>query len=50
MARAIENVQEVKYVYDLPYGVRKQLCSILDVNDAWEELGRWGNCVCVCVS
>ncbi|XP_046387837.1 mitogen-activated protein kinase kinase kinase 4-like [Ischnura elegans] len=30
---------QVKYVYDLPYVERKELCRILDCNDKWEELG-----------
>ncbi|KAL0279249.1 UNVERIFIED_CONTAM: hypothetical protein PYX00_000853 [Menopon gallinae] len=28
-----------KYVYDLPYFERMELCRILDQNDKWEELG-----------
>ncbi|KAG0716716.1 Serine/threonine-protein kinase pelle [Chionoecetes opilio] len=39
MSRAHDNSQEVKYVYDLPYTVRKHLCNILDANDGWEKLG-----------
>lgn len=28
-----------KYIYDLPYFARMELCRILDQNDKWEELG-----------
>nr|AKJ26285.1 pelle [Eriocheir sinensis] len=48
MSRAHEQQQEVKYVYDLPYTERKQLCNILDSNNDWERLGgshmnlKWG--------
>nr|XP_024217812.1 uncharacterized protein LOC112211064 [Halyomorpha halys] len=27
------------FVYDLPYNERKQICKILDLNKAWEQLG-----------
>lgn len=27
-----------KYVYELPYLIRKQVCRFLDVNDDWKEL------------
>ncbi|XP_050520161.1 serine/threonine-protein kinase pelle-like isoform X2 [Daktulosphaira vitifoliae] len=27
------------YVYELPYAERKQFCSIIDMNDKWEDLG-----------
>lgn len=30
----------VKYVYDLPYFERKELCRILDENNQWEALGK----------
>lgn len=36
---ASNNRPNVKYVYDLPYFERKELCRILDHNDKWEELG-----------
>lgn len=31
----------VKYVYQLPYSERMQLCRILDMNDKWEILGKF---------
>ncbi|CAH0391628.1 unnamed protein product [Bemisia tabaci] len=31
--------ENLKYIYHLPYHVRKKLCTVLDVNDKWEELG-----------
>ena len=30
--------ESVKYIYDLPYFVRKNLCTILNQYDKWEEL------------
>lgn len=30
-----------KYVYDIPYFERMELCRILDQNDKWEELGEF---------
>lgn len=35
-------VKQCKYVYDLPYKERKELCSILDINNQWEKLGKKG--------
>jgi len=29
------------YVYELPYSERKELCDIIDMNDQWEELGKY---------
>jgi len=31
--------RSLKYVYDLPYFERKELCRILDENNQWEALG-----------
>lgn len=39
MSRASDRSREVKYVYDLPYLERKQLCNILDSDNSWEKLG-----------
>ncbi|XP_071454890.1 serine/threonine-protein kinase pelle [Hetaerina americana] len=36
---ASANRTNIKYIYDLPYFERKELCRILDHNDKWEELG-----------
>ena len=30
----------VKYVYDLPYFERKELCRVLDENNDWETIGK----------
>ncbi|KAF4527340.1 hypothetical protein B566_EDAN001117 [Ephemera danica] len=35
---AMHNTNDVKYVYDLPYPVHRELCRLLDQNDKWEEL------------
>lgn len=32
--------KNIKYVYQLPYSERMQLCRILDMNDKWEILGK----------
>ncbi|PSN38883.1 hypothetical protein C0J52_18970, partial [Blattella germanica] len=32
------NSQNVKYIYDLPYFARKDLCRLLDQMEMWEEL------------
>lgn len=40
MSRAHQKQEEIKYVYDLPYTVRKRLCNILDSNNQWETLGK----------
>lgn len=37
---ANNNERNVKYVYDLPYFARRELCRILDRMDKWEELGK----------
>jgi len=29
------------YVYELPYTERKEFCNIIDINDKWEELGKY---------
>lgn len=29
------------YIYDLPYTERKEFCNIIDMNDKWEELGKY---------
>lgn len=29
------------YVYELPYTERKEFCNIIDLNDKWEELGKY---------
>lgn len=29
------------YVYELPYTERKELCDIIDMNEKWEELGKY---------
>lgn len=29
------------YVYKLPYTERKEFCDIIDLNDKWEELGKY---------
>ncbi|XP_074110033.1 serine/threonine-protein kinase pelle [Cotesia typhae] len=34
--------EKCKYIYNLPYNARVELCNILNQNDKWEELaGRW---------
>ncbi|XP_015592030.1 serine/threonine-protein kinase pelle isoform X2 [Cephus cinctus] len=33
---------EVKYIYNLPYHERSELCKVLNLNDSWKELaGTW---------
>lgn len=29
------------YVYEMPYCERKEFCNIIDLNDKWEELGKY---------
>lgn len=31
------------YVYELPYSERKEFCNIIDLNDKWEDLGKYYN-------
>ncbi|XP_077487784.1 pelle-like serine/threonine-protein kinase pik-1 [Amblyomma americanum] len=31
--------QQVKYIYELPYGQRNKLCRLLDAGGRWKELG-----------
>lgn len=31
-------VKNIKYVYNLPFFERSELCKILNQNDKWEEL------------
>ncbi|XP_029346631.1 serine/threonine-protein kinase pelle isoform X2 [Acyrthosiphon pisum] len=33
------NLNKITYIYELPYAERKEFCSIMDMNDKWEELG-----------
>ena len=33
-----EKSKNIKYVYDLPYSERSEICNILNQNDKWEEL------------
>lgn len=30
---------KIKYIYDLPFFDRKEICRIFDENDQWEALG-----------
>lgn len=29
------------FIYELPYTERKEFCNIIDINDKWEELGKY---------
>lgn len=31
------------YVYELPYCERKEFCDLIDMNEKWEELGKYLN-------
>ena len=35
------------YVYELPYTERKKLCSILDMGNQWEILGKLMLCIII---
>lgn len=36
---ASANIQQVKYIYELPYAQRNKLCRLLDAGGRWKELG-----------
>ncbi|XP_076363567.1 uncharacterized protein LOC143253474 isoform X2 [Tachypleus tridentatus] len=31
--------EKIRFIYDLPWSIRKELCKILDADEKWEELG-----------
>jgi hypothetical protein len=33
-------VEGIKYIYELPFFDRKELCRIFDENNQWETLGK----------
>ncbi|XP_013790057.1 serine/threonine-protein kinase pelle-like, partial [Limulus polyphemus] len=34
-----DQTEKLRYIYDLPWPVRKELCRVLDADEKWEELG-----------
>ncbi|XP_053202945.1 uncharacterized protein LOC128387718 isoform X2 [Panonychus citri] len=39
VAKSASNSSIIKYIYDLPYHVRKSLCDLLDADGSWRQLG-----------